>query len=305
MNRPSNRYHQNKSKELCYEKPHKKVYQQEPQTRSLYTAVPEGKLMFLVASSGVLFEYNPKNIDGIIEGILFSTETGAKVFCTRSIVKQQIVTMKKGPPLIVGQPFTSRSLKEVEEFQGYKVARIVEEPIIREPKREPIREPITRDTIITKDNVEERVFIVKPELQNDIYSLYVYKNGNTDTLLGTAHIPDYKTSVLMNRLFRRIKENDHLDALQESDDEAEFEDEREDKFVDLSKQVKMVCQFNNRFRKWVPVRRANPRDMVSRLCDLPRQGNNNNNNNKLHPPYNNLSRYNKKILCQQVQQHPI
>jgi hypothetical protein len=222
--------------------------------------------------------------------------------------------MKNGPPLIVGQPFTSRSLKEVEEFQGYKVARIIEEtlrepisrePIIREPIREPIiREPITRDTIITKDNAEERVFIVKPELQNDIYSLYVYKNGNTDTLLGTAHIPDYKTSVLMNRLFRKIKENDHLDALQESDDEAEFEDEREDKFVELGKQVKMVCQYNSRFRKWVPVRRANPRDMVARLCDLPRQGNNNNNKN-FNPHDNNLSRYNKKIQCQQVQQHPI
>ena len=40
---------------------------------------------------------------------------------------------------------------------------------------------------------------------------------------GIAAIPDYKTSVLLNKVFRNIKENDNLDALEESDNEDEFE----------------------------------------------------------------------------------
>lgn len=36
---------------------------------------------------------------------------------------------------------------------------------------------------------------------------------------------------MMNKLFRKIKENDNLDSIEESDDELEFEDQREDKYV--------------------------------------------------------------------------
>jgi hypothetical protein len=61
----------------------------------------------------------------------------------------------------------------------------------------------------------------------------------------------------MNKLFRNIKENANLDALEESDDEAEFENDKEDKFVFLDKSYKMVCQFNNKFKKWVPISLAN------------------------------------------------
>ena len=55
-----------------------------------------------------------------------------------------------------------------------------------------------------------------------------------------ACIPDFTTSVKMNKLFRNIKENKNLDALEESDDEEEFEDTSEDKYVDLSKNILMI-----------------------------------------------------------------
>ena len=58
----------------------------------------------------------------------------------------------------------------------------------------------------------------------------------------------------MNRLFRNIKENENLDSLQESDDEEEFENDRLDKFVDLTKEIKMVCFLNMKFKRWVPTR---------------------------------------------------
>lgn len=91
--------------------------------------------------------------------------------------------------------------------------------------------------------------MVKADIQNDIYRLSnpdenananpnpnanANSNANIDNEL-IASIPDYKTSVMMNSLFRNIKENKSLDALEESDEEDEFENVNLDKFVNLSK----------------------------------------------------------------------
>jgi hypothetical protein len=100
------------------------------------------------------------------------------------------------------------------------------------------------------ERVKESIFIVKPDLQNDIYHLY--EDG--DKYHSVALIPDFNTSVVMNKLFRNIKENTNLDALEESDNEDEFEDERDDRFVFLDKSYKMVCAYNHKFKKWAPVR---------------------------------------------------
>lgn len=117
----------------------------------------------------------------------------------------------------------------------------------------------TKSTYITNREV---VFKVKPDIQNDIYYLYCYDETITNMNpqmspyieYDYAYIPDYKTSVYMNGLFRNIKENNNLDALEESDDEAEFENEKEDRFVDLQKEYYMLCAYNHKFKKWVPLR---------------------------------------------------
>lgn len=101
-----------------------------------------------------------------------------------------------------------------------------------------------------QEKSRKRVYKVCPDIRNDIYHLY----GKENELVDVAYIPDYVTSVMMNKLFRCIKENDNLDALEESDDEEEFEDTREDKFVSLDRSFMMECTFHPRFRKWVPVR---------------------------------------------------
>ena len=103
-------------------------------------------------------------------------------------------------------------------------------------------------THITK---REIIFNVKPDIQNDIYHLYC-DDTPCEKYYDIAYIPDYNKSVFMNKLFRKIKENDNLDALEESDDEDEFEDDRADKFVYLDKSYKMYCVYNNKFKKWVP-----------------------------------------------------
>jgi hypothetical protein len=99
--------------------------------------------------------------------------------------------------------------------------------------------------------VYERTFSIKPDLQNDIYHL---SDPVNKSLVGTAYIPDYKTSVLMNQLFRNIKENANLDSLEESDSEDEFENDRVDKFVYLDREYTMICAYNHKFKKWVPLR---------------------------------------------------
>ena len=106
------------------------------------------------------------------------------------------------------------------------------------------------------DTKREIVFKVTPDIQNDIYNLCYYYNNSSDNLYDVAYIPDYKTSVMMNKLFRNIKENANLDALEESDDETEFENESPDKFVYLDRSYNMTCIYNLKFRKWTPVRVA-------------------------------------------------
>ena len=118
------------------------------------------------------------------------------------------------------------------------------------------------EKIIVKQQVKSKafgevVFLVKPDIQIDIYYLYCLDQNLKEEQHSIAHIPDYNTSVMMNKLFRIIKENNNLDALEESDDEEEFENEDITKFVHLDKSYKMVCQFNHKFKKWVPLKLAN------------------------------------------------
>lgn len=108
------------------------------------------------------------------------------------------------------------------------------------------------DGVIKIDkNITEAIFKVMADIKPDIYNLYCFDNELS--FCGIAMIPDYKTSVFMNDLFRTIKENKNLDFLEESDDEEEFENTNEDKFVDLKKSLIMKCVYIDKFRKWKPV----------------------------------------------------
>ena len=110
---------------------------------------------------------------------------------------------------------------------------------------------------------KEIVFKVKPDIQNDIYHLYTLNDKGDEVYFDIAYIPDFTTSVMMNKLFRNIKENDNLDALEESDDEEEFENEKEDRFVYLDKSYYMICQYNYKFKKWYPLRISNERNIAN------------------------------------------
>lgn len=108
------------------------------------------------------------------------------------------------------------------------------------------------------------IFMVKPDLQYDIYHLYIENNEYYDF----AYIPDFKTSVMMNTIFRNIKENRNLDLLEESDNEDEFEDENVDKYVYLNKQYNMECIYNEKFKKWAPIKICEPSQMLTTKKEL-------------------------------------
>jgi hypothetical protein len=121
--------------------------------------------------------------------------------------------------------------------------------------------PVQNNSRINNTRIQPVVFKITADIQNDVYNLY-YINDNKEDFFDFASIPDYNTSVMMNKLFRNIKENSNLDLLEESDDEDEFENENVDKFVDLNKSFNMICKYNHRFKKWSPIELANKTDDI-------------------------------------------
>ena len=119
-----------------------------------------------------------------------------------------------------------------------------------------------------KINIKKELFanfLIKPSIQCDIYDLYYYDN-NELLFYDNAFIPDYKTSVYMNSLFRKIKENDNLDTLEESDDEEEFENISEDKFVYLDKFYTIKCVYLFNFKQWKPI--SITHEPIVKKCNL-------------------------------------
>ena len=107
---------------------------------------------------------------------------------------------------------------------------------------------------------QKTIFRVCADLQYDIYHLYAYGKGCEVLYYDYAYIPNYRVSAFMNGLFRNIKENRNLDFIEESDDEADFQDMRIDKYVDLAKILFIECVFHKKFKRWTPVRSVDVRD---------------------------------------------
>jgi len=102
------------------------------------------------------------------------------------------------------------------------------------------------------------IFHVCADIQYDIYHLFAYGKSKSLIYYDLAYIPNYKTSIFMNSLFRKIRENQNLDSIEESDDESDFQNDAEDKYVDLHKILAIECRFHSKFRRWVPQRVVKP-----------------------------------------------
>jgi len=104
-------------------------------------------------------------------------------------------------------------------------------------------------------------FNVKAHINDDIYNLFYYHHGEF-VMHSIALVPTYESSIMMNSLFRNIKENINLDALEESEDEEVFEDISLDKFVDLDRSYFMECEYSYKFRRWIPLKLSKERKTI-------------------------------------------
>ena len=139
----------------------------------------------------------------------------------------------------------------------------------KQPYSKPtVQQQYSKPTIIKQRHTpKELTFLVKPDIAEDIYYLYCLDNERKEHKLGLAHIPDYNSSVMMNKLFRNIKENTNLDALEESDDDEEFENVEVDKFVRLNESYKMTCKLNYKFKKWEPFKLADRKSTIASMSE--------------------------------------
>ncbi len=103
-----------------------------------------------------------------------------------------------------------------------------------------------------RSSKKTHVFRVMADIKYNVYKLYYFNGSKGIELYQKTYIPDYKTSVMLNDKFRIIKENVNLDLLEESDDEEEFENINEDKFVYLDRFYNYKCYFHNKIKRWIP-----------------------------------------------------
>jgi hypothetical protein len=100
---------------------------------------------------------------------------------------------------------------------------------------------------------ETCIFAVTAMPTFDVYHLHAYRDANHPReFAGVAGVPSLQKSVFLNQLFRNIRENQNIDAIEESDDETEFENEQTHKHTYLEKILLMECYFDKRLGKWIP-----------------------------------------------------
>jgi len=136
------------------------------------------------------------------------------------------------------------------------------------------RAPFNNECMFQQLN-SEQIFIVQAAIEDDIYDLYIKTRTNETVKHTSAFIPDVKTSIWMNSLFRNIKENINLDALEESDDEGEFENIESNKYVNLNTEIKMKCVYLPKFRAWKPTEICDS-GIISNMVDIMKIEKNNN-----------------------------
>ncbi len=207
------------------------------------------------------------NIDTLVD--LFQNHIGQVAYTTTSLVVGMPVitaTYEEAETQLTLLPYKTYGIgvyKGGQAKQPYKQAQQHKQHV-QQPNKQPIQsqqhiqsqhqahvqQPAQQHIQKQSAQPYTQLFKVKADLAADMYHLYAPADNK---LIGTALVSTYKTSVLLNSLFRHIKENANLDLLEESDDEDEFENTHLDKFVDLEKTVLMECVFSKRFQKWQPV----------------------------------------------------
>lgn len=93
------------------------------------------------------------------------------------------------------------------------------------------------------------VFNIIADENPDIYKLY-HNNDGDKIYYGNTCVMDYEMSKKMNKDFRKIRENDRLDYIEESEDEEDFESE--ELWLKEGKEGYYVCEYHDNLKMWIP-----------------------------------------------------
>ena len=170
----------------------------------------------------------------------------------------------------IAYPIHHIQYRSSQEIMPYLNANIIRKIMSKPPN---IMHPVTTYVPVRMDLSKSQykfktTFQVYADTQYDIYHLLAYGKNNQPVYYGISYIPNYKTSVFMNSIFRNIRENKNLDYIEESEDEDEFQDMRENKYVDLEKKVLLECSFHTKFKRWVPLRLVDSRSKIVHIHKL-------------------------------------
>ena len=178
-----------------------------------------------------------------------------------------------------------RSSETVSPYLNHTYKKKQEQAMVYEP--DVILFPRADLNYTAQSTLRTAVFRVTADIQNDVYHLFAYDGKTKDyTYVNIAYIGTRPLSVYMNNLFRNIRENKNVDYGEESEDEDTFQNVNPDKYVDLKKEYKMNCVFQNKFKKWVPVSVVENSSRCVNINDL-LFCNNNQSANLTGKPYNN------------------
>lgn len=207
---------------------------------------------------GTLFHHEGKKII-LIENIWIGGTSGqAHTWGEKLVQLQQLLPyIHCSHGYVVGVPVMCKTLEEATHMRvPYKIYAFHYYQYSRTNWYEK-RTPTAAETSHSFSQSGDRaVFHVVPDHQCDIYHLFCMDDNNhTLKEHSIAHICNYQHSVFMNSIFRNIKENRNLDALEESDDETEFENINEDKYL-LDVSHAMICEYHAKFKKWKPIQIA-------------------------------------------------
>jgi hypothetical protein len=162
-------------------------------------------------------------------------------------------------PLKLGYAIHHIQYREMRRHAPYINFALPRKGVIQDAKPEPKKATVPVVQLPKFDYAKPQfrhktVFQVVADVQFDIYHAYAEGANGLPAYCGLLGVSSYKMSVFMNSIFRKIRENRNLDYIEESDDEADFENMDETKYVDLEKVANIECAFHSKFRKWVPLR---------------------------------------------------
>ena len=98
--------------------------------------------------------------------------------------------------------------------------------------------------------------------------LQYYENnvGGTLNLLAAMSVKSVKSLVFSSSA--AVYSPSDKDAIEESDDEDDFQNIDADKYVDIHKVLYIECNFNNKFKKWVPNKVVSRREKIAHVSQL-------------------------------------